>query len=270
MTNRILHIELEDHSLVPAQAEVHVTVVPEHIDARTELRGRLMGPRCRFATTIEVAYHLRPLASANELVGKVIIPEASLWEPESPHLYVGPIELWQDGVRCDVAQVRHGLRHVAVGPNGLRLNGRLLHLSGQQVSSLNETEALSLRQAGHDLLRAPVSEESRHVWDVADQMGFFVLGTIDERTSPALMATLARHASCLGWLLLGEKVPAELASAPLLGVRAGTAPPAEANFVAVPSGEALPIEGSQPVLLMGSRAVEPREGAAAVLGTVEQ
>jgi hypothetical protein len=270
MSNRILHIELEDHSLVPAQAEVHVTVVPEHIDARTEVRGRLMGPRCRFATTIEVAYHVRPLASANALVGKVIIPEASLWEPESPHLYAGPIELWQDGVRCDIVQVRHGLRHVAVGPNGLRLNGRLLRLSGLKVSSLNEAEALALRQGGRNLLLAPVSEESGPIWDVADQMGFFVLGKIDERSNSALTATLARHPSCLGWLLLGEKVPAELASAPLLGVRAGTTPPAEANFVAVPAGEAPPAEKNLPVLLLGRRIEEPPEGAAVVLGTVEQ
>jgi hypothetical protein len=269
MSNRILHVDLEDRSLVPAEAEVRITVVPEHIDARTEVRGRLMGPRCRFASTIEVAYHLRPVAASTALAFKVIIPEASLWEPESPHLYSGPIELWQDGVRCDVIQVRHGLRHIAVGPKGLRLNGRFLRLSGREVPSQNEGEALALRQAGHNLLLAPVTEETQHVWDVADQMGFFVLGKIDERSNSALAATLARHPSCLGWLLMKGEFTAKLASAPLLGVMAGTAAPAEANFATVPAGEAPPAEGELPLLLLGGRAEQMGEGGPLVLGVVE-
>jgi hypothetical protein len=213
MSNRILHIDLEERSLVPAEAEVRVKVVPERIDAGTEVRGRLMGPRCRFASTVEVAYHLRPLpvtAETNTLVFRVIIPEASLWEPVSPHLYIGPIELWQDGVRCDVVTVRHGLRHVSLGPQGLRLNGRPLRLRGREVAALGEDEALALRQEGYNLLVAPVSEASRPIWDLADQLGFFVLGKVDEQSSATLTAELARHPSCLGWLRTGEEIPAEL------------------------------------------------------------
>ncbi len=106
MSNRILRIDLEDRSLVPAEAEVRVSVVPEHIDAGTEVRGRLMGPQCRFASTVEVAYHLRRLpaqSGTNALHFRVIIPEANQWNPVSPHLYAGPIELWQDGVRATLS-----------------------------------------------------------------------------------------------------------------------------------------------------------------------
>src|SRR5262245_22561907 len=155
MTSRILRVELRDHSLDPATAEVRVTVHAEHA-AGAEVRGRLMGPRCRFASTVEVAYHLRPLPGGDALSRRVLLPEASLWEPETPHLYVGPVELWQGGVRVDVVEVRHGLRSLAVGPRGLRVNGKLLALRGRHVETLSEPEALALRQAGVNALVVPV------------------------------------------------------------------------------------------------------------------
>jgi hypothetical protein len=273
MSNRILRIDVDDHSLIPAEAELRVTVVPDYIDSGTEVRGRLMGPRCRFASTVEVAYHLRRLteqATTNALQCRVIIPEANLWNPVSPHLYAGPIELWQDGVRCDVVQVRHGLRHVSLGPRGLRLNGLPLTLHGREVQSLTESEALALRQCGHNLLLAPVSEERLGVWDLADQLGFFVLGNVNQNSDFALTAELVRHASCLGWQMTGREMPAGLARAPLLGAVAGTAPPTAANFLAVPAGETPPEESELPVLLLGRRTQEGREGPPVVLGTVDQ
>src|SRR5262245_62738330 len=114
-----------------------------------------MGPRCRFASTIEVAYHLRKLSATAEAVTlRAVIPEASFWTPQTPHLYSGPVELWQDGVRLDVTQVRHGLRHIALGTRGVRVNGELLPLRGREVTSLEEEDALALREAGYTLVVA--------------------------------------------------------------------------------------------------------------------
>src|SRR5262249_19741595 len=141
MSSRILRVELRDRSVIPAEAEILVTVEPARLDGGTEVRGRLMGPRCHFASTIEVAYHLRPLlvpTGRPALTLRAIIPEASLWEPETPHVYTGYVELWQDGVREEVVQVRHGLRQVSLGPRGLRLNGRLLRLRGHEVEQLDD------------------------------------------------------------------------------------------------------------------------------------
>ncbi len=56
MDNRIRQIEVRDRSLIPAEAEVWITVTPEHHTPTTEVRGRLMGPRCPYASTVEVAY----------------------------------------------------------------------------------------------------------------------------------------------------------------------------------------------------------------------
>jgi len=299
MSNRILTIGLRDRSAVPAEAEVHVTVVPRFIDTGTEVRGRLMGPRCRFASTVEVAYHLKRIlvpTSVPAFTLKAIIPEASLWEPESPHLYSGPIELWQDGVRCEVVPVRHGLRHVGLGRRGsfapvslssslgvprsspgllpplggLRLNSKPIRLKGRTVSACSDEEALALREFRCNLLLTPVSEESRHVWEVADRLGFFVLGLVKTRAQARLTQHLTGQVSCLGWVVAGEEVRSgDLAPAALLGIEAGKASASvRANFV-LGSAETLIEETSLPVLLLGGGGEVESESGPIVLGTVE-
>src|SRR5262249_21584482 len=161
-----------DRSLSPAQAEVHVLVTPQQRTPATEVRGRLMGPNCPYSNTVEVAYALRPLpgAEGDALVCRVIIPEPSLWEPESPFLYRGPVELWQDGSREDRVTVSHGLRQIQLGPRGLRVNGRPLTLRGREVGHLSDDEALALRRGGYNLLLAP-AEAAALLWDTADRLG---------------------------------------------------------------------------------------------------
>jgi hypothetical protein len=208
MDNRIRQITVCDHSLIPAQAEVWITVVPEIQTPTTEVRGRLMGPRCPYASTIEVAYSLRPLppnhqsmASAG-LTMRAIIPEASLWEQQCPFLYQGPIELWQDGQRCDRVSLSHGLRSVQMNERGLRVNGRPLTLHGRTVALCSDADAACLRQAGCNLLIAPVEANTLTLWEQADRFGFLMLGQLrdDGDETRRFVETLSRHASCLGWL----------------------------------------------------------------------
>ncbi len=262
MSNSILHIELHDHRLIPAEAEVRLRVVPAIVDRGTEVRGRLMGPCCRFASTIEVAYHFRPLPAqtGQGLTLRAIIPEASFWEPQSPHLYAGPVELWQDGQRCQTVQVRHGLRHLSLGPRGLRVNGRLLRLRGRAVESLDDEQALALRQTGFNLVVVPVREATRSAWEVADRIGLFVLGRL--AGYPALLGELARHPSCLGWLS-ATAVPAEMVPP---GTFLGGAVPGAAFEVLRP-GEAA-THPDRPVLLVDAPAGADSESA--VLGVVER
>jgi Glycosyl hydrolases family 2 len=247
VSNRIRSIHLRDASLVPAEAVVHVVVFPERIDAGTQVRGRLMGPRCRFASTVEVAYHLRQLsASADSVTLRAVIPEASFWDPQSPHLYAGPVELWQDGQRVEAITVRHGLRHLTLGPRGLRVNGRLLALRGRRVTGLDDTAALALRESGYNLVVVPVKEETKAIWEVADRIGLFVLGRLEGEAG--LRGVLSGHPSCLGWLKGDD------------GVLVGET---EASFVARASGQG---NGDRPALLLDAPA---GQGGDAVLGVVE-
>ncbi|HZU34684.1 MAG TPA: hypothetical protein VFA18_02175 [Gemmataceae bacterium] len=213
MSNRILKITVHNHSVAPAAAEVWITVTPEFRTPTTEVRGRLMGPRCPYASTVEVAYPLRPLPpsyteplASPGLTRRVVIPEASLWEPESPFLYEGPVELWQDGQRCDRRMVRHGLRTITLGPRGVLVNGRPLWLRGRDAESWSEEQIGSLRAAGDNLLVGPVAPEAAAWWDAADRFGLLVLGRIHQADpmTEKLIAEGIRHPSCLGWILEGH------------------------------------------------------------------
>jgi hypothetical protein len=200
MSNRILRVQVRDRSLDPAQAELWVAVEAEHVTATTELRGRLMGPRCLYAATVEVAYPVRPYL--RPLTGRVVIPEPCLWEPQSPFLYQGNVELWEDDRQCDQVEVRRGLRRILLGPSGLRVNSQPLVLRGRTAVGCDEAEAAVLRRDGCNLLMLR-GEAGPALWDMADRYGFFVLARMHEwnERSLAQARSQAEHPSCFGWLL---------------------------------------------------------------------
>jgi hypothetical protein len=273
MTNRIREVRCVNHRLDPAQVEVRVRVAVERLTPATEIRGRLMGPRCPYSTTVEVAYPWRELARLDEpaatarLILRAIIPEASLWDPQSPFLYQGPVELWQDGVRCDTVRLSHGLRAFSLGPRGLWVNGRLLAIRGQTCQHCTEADARRLHQASCNTLLAPVGPCSADLWDLADRYGFLMLGRLTRPDQLAQAAVLRGHASCLGWVLAADLSPdaALTAERQLLGVELRQPPtgplPPEAAFVVCPEA-VLPhlAELNLPILVQGQESPANGDG----------
>jgi hypothetical protein len=154
---------------------------------------------------VEVAYHFRPLppgaaVPAGAVAVRALIPEASLWGPETPFLYEGPVELWEEGRLLEKVAVRHGLRHVALGPAGLRVNGRPLSLRGRELAGCSEEQALELRRADYNLVVVPAGAGG--AWEVADRVGLFVLGR-PGGAEEGVPAERTRHPSHLGWLGAG-------------------------------------------------------------------
>ena len=219
MSNRIREIVVRDHRLDPAEAEVWITVVAEEMTPTTRVSGRLMGPRCPYSATVEVAYPLRSWkredeeADSKSLTMRVIIPEASLWEPESPFLYQGPVELWQDEQLCERIQLSHGLRVVTLGPRGIRANGRQIMLEGVQGDRFSEDDLVRLHQAGCNLLLVSVTARTIPLWEAADRLGFLMLARIVDRETWELAGTLRQHPSCLGWLITPELMNHEILQA---------------------------------------------------------
>jgi hypothetical protein len=112
--NKLKRVAAEVRRLSSAEAELWIRIEAEQITPTTEVRGRIIGPRCPEVTTIEVAYPLRPFPRLPEgvppLSRRVIIPEPSLWEAERPFVYRAIIELFQDGGRCDQTEFDVGMR----------------------------------------------------------------------------------------------------------------------------------------------------------------
>lgn len=105
MNNRIMDVQVTQKRWDGAEAELWITVLPEQQTPTTAIRGRLVGPRCPGVTTLEVAYPLQhlphPDPGAAGLTMRVVIADPLPWEPDRPYAYEGPVELWQDGQKCD-------------------------------------------------------------------------------------------------------------------------------------------------------------------------
>jgi hypothetical protein len=219
--NRIRSLHVYARRLDPGEAELGIRVEPERLTSATEVKGRLVGPQCRYASTVEVAYPFREMGRAYEsediphLSMRVVIPEASFWEPESPFLYSGPVELWQSGSCCDSREIRHGLRFLNLGSRGLRWNGRLLTIQGVECDRLSEVEASRLHELGCNALLVPVREDAADLWTLADQTGFLMLGLLTERKEVANAFTLRAHPSCLGWVISDELLQDDVMQAAL-------------------------------------------------------
>src|SRR5262245_54539932 len=109
MTNRIVNLELIQKRATSAAAELWAVVTPERLTPTTEVRGKLVGPRRPGATTLEVAYPLRPVPGVADadrtLTRRAVVTEPNLWSADAPFEYELTVELWQEGVRCDARSV---------------------------------------------------------------------------------------------------------------------------------------------------------------------
>jgi hypothetical protein len=216
MTNRIKEIRIDDIRLDPGEAEIWISVTPETLTSTTQVRGRLTGPRCPYATTVEVAYPFREQSRtyASEgtprLILRIIIPEANFWDPVCPFLYHGFVELWQSGQRCEVREISHGLRALQLGPRGLRLNGRPLILRGMCRDDCSEAAARVLHDTGVNTLLVPAAGAIDRLWDIGDRFGLFLLGRISTKADLKQVPSIERRPSCLGWLVNPELFQDEL------------------------------------------------------------
>jgi beta-galactosidase/beta-glucuronidase len=273
--NRIRDLVVLSHRLDPIETELHVHVKLEELTATTEIKGRLIGPRSAHAATIEIAYPLREIERQDNVVLRVIIPEPSWWEPKTPFLYEGPLELWQDGVLCERVTIRHGIRALQLTSKGLRLNGKPFLIRGKIVEpSLTEDAAKSLREAGFNTIwtTAPAIE----LWNLADRIGLFVLGSsVDLSEFHFLQHELTNHPSHFGWIFNR----ADLSNAPiqqdglkmLYGVNTSArSRPEHADFLVCQESELAWLDDMDlPKLVVVKQLSDPLPTRADVIGWIE-
>ena len=274
MPNRILDAYVATRHADPAGAELRIIVRPECITPATEIKGRLMGPRSPYANTVEIAYPVREMARTDHVLLRVLIPEPNFWQPQSPLLYEGPLELWQDGARVEQIWLRHGIRTVQLGERGLRVNGQPCKLQGVGAEIFTETDARRWHDEGINLVLMPARDDTIELLQISDRFGLFVLGRIEQPHHwPRWPLACQRHPSYLGCVLTAgvDNVGARLAVPGLLGAEVaadGTAPAGRFDFVVMPSGQ--PATLMMPTILQVASAEAPPAPSNALLGWVRQ
>ena len=85
-----------------AVAQFMVRVVLDAPIVECEIKGRVVGPRCKGITTVEIALPLVPVKSSETTVDfKGVIPEPNLWTPEAHFVYELTVEVWVGGRQID-------------------------------------------------------------------------------------------------------------------------------------------------------------------------
>lgn len=154
-------------SLDPVHAEVRVDL-PWSLEPGDEVRGKLEGPQCRYASTIEIAYPSRKVGPAYH----VTIPEPSPWSPIAPFVYAGKFEWFRDGQKLAESRAVHGLLRLNANSAGLRLNGKPFEPKPLEVGLPTEEELLQFRQEGFNTLRPRGIDPL--LWDRAARVGFLI------------------------------------------------------------------------------------------------
>src|SRR5262249_42962416 len=95
------------------------------------------------------------------------------WDPQSPFLYQGSIEIWRVGVRAEGEAVRLGLRHTVLSDGRIVHNGRSIELKSKSVEVGDEAELRRVRQAGFNAALVPAAM-AEQVCEIADRIGLFV------------------------------------------------------------------------------------------------
>ncbi|MFO0964547.1 MAG: hypothetical protein U0793_03025 [Gemmataceae bacterium] len=167
-------IRLRTVALDPVRAEIAVDLGPWPLDPGDEVRGKLVGPQCRHASTIEIAYPLRK--KPGTATYHFLIPEPSLWEPDTPFVYSGKIEWLRGDTKLAEATVVHALFSLKKTAAGWRLNGKPFEPRAIEAAGAVE-ELPALREQGFNVLR--VAEASLALRERAARIGFLLAGDGD-------------------------------------------------------------------------------------------
>ena len=114
---------------------------------------------------------------------EIEVPDAKLWNDETPFLYRYRVSLVKDGAVCDTAEGSFGIRKVTWDGNGLYVNGKNTLLRGGCIHHDNgilgaatydkseERRVRLLKEAGYNAVRSAHNPASRALLEACDRCG---------------------------------------------------------------------------------------------------
>ncbi len=205
--DRLTGIDLSTVALSGAEAELRIELRFDKPVGQVEFRGRLTGPHCHYASTVEIAYPFRPVPgapkiAADAVVGRVVIPEPNLWTPSLPFHYEGVVELWAQGRSLAKLRISQGLRTLQLQSGKVRWNAGQVLLRGRRIERASESDAMAWRQAGYNTWLVEVGPHADALAQLADRLGFFLVAEVKVGPDPLLhIQSLARRTCCVAFVV---------------------------------------------------------------------
>jgi Glycosyl hydrolases family 2 len=206
--NRLNRVQIKRLSVSAEEAEVWFQVHAQRIVRGTEVRGRIVGPRCLIAETAESVIPLRSVVHRGgdqaELIARAAFPAPGFWDPRNPLLYRVVVELWQDGQRCTSSGFDMGFRTIEVRSGNVLVNQKQLSLKGTSHLPQSREETAARRQSGYNLVLA--GKAQWNWWVRANPMGFLLLEKVALSTLTPQYVGLLGQQPCFFGFLLGREL----------------------------------------------------------------
>lgn len=214
-SNRLKGIEGYKCTVSSAEADIWFKVGVQRVTPGTEVRGRIVGPRCLFSQAPGVVSPLRSVRHTERehasLIARTAFPNPGFWAPDNPLLYRVVVELWQDEQCCEVSGFDIGFRRIEMGANTVLVNTQPFFIQGMSYLPQSQEEAGDHRQAGYNLVLA--GKGQWHWWVRANPMGFLLLERVALSTlTSQYIGLLSQQPYFLGFVLgkeLLDRSPAE-------------------------------------------------------------
>ena len=163
-----------------APGAVHVDIVPAATGGSADVAASASP-----ATTISATAATDAHGHARIVID---VPDARLWSPDEPNLYTARIGYTPaDGGDVDATDVTFGIREIAWGSEGFKINGRRVIIQGACLHHDNgvlgacayadaEERKLALMKAnGYNAIRSAHNPCSKALLDAADRLGMLVM-----------------------------------------------------------------------------------------------
>jgi hypothetical protein len=274
--------------LDPIETELGISVWLDKLTPTSIIRGRLTGPRCIYASTVEIAYTMREVSRSDHIELRVTIPEPCWWDPQSPFLYEGVLEHWENEHLSQRSPITHGIRDLQLTSQGLKLNGRSVILRGRAVEpTVNETELRRLHDCDINAVMTSFRGErewfsNTALWALANRYGLFVLcrgqDEFDSRHFGWIQDIHASAFGCVARGKIGEESHSEQCLAvhhrpigSLIGVESNaTRIPVGAAFILCQEAELSSLAAkAMPKIVLTRKTPDPLPSRADVIGWIE-
>jgi beta-glucuronidase len=183
---------------VPPEGITDLTVVSETLAPGASVAGRERRVRVRLkrtgGNTVIAKFALRgtDASAQTTLLGEeaevvLVVPDAVLWSPTSPHLYELVVELERNGSTFDRYSLPIGIRTITIDGDQLLLNGRPIYLRGfgrhedfpvtgrGLVPAVIIKDFALMKWVGANSFRTTHYPYSEEMMSLADRLGFLVI-----------------------------------------------------------------------------------------------